>query len=148
MAVKRRRDSGYCYFGDYSVFDDRFAASVRITKHNPLWVKCVWPCRSAIRHHGFRRDRRSNYLVSVHAGGGVFGLHRSSGCGVVGVAIGPGGKVELRDFNLNRERTDDRREISAGRAVGEGWRRRFSASGGGGSAAAADIQTFTVRAPV
>jgi hypothetical protein len=25
--------------------------------------------------------------------------------GVVEVAIGPGGKVELRDFNLNRERT-------------------------------------------
>src|SRR3954447_135524 len=41
-------------------------------------------------------------------------------------------KVELQDFNLERERTDDRREISAGRAAGEGWRERFSASRGGG----------------
>jgi T3SS negative regulator,GrlR len=30
-------DSGYFYLGDYSAFGDRFAASVRITKHNPLW---------------------------------------------------------------------------------------------------------------
>jgi hypothetical protein len=30
-------DSGYFYLGDYSVFGDRFAASVRITKHNPLF---------------------------------------------------------------------------------------------------------------
>jgi uncharacterized protein YcaQ len=28
--------------------------------------------------------------------------------------------VELQDFNLERERTDDRREISAGRAAGSG----------------------------
>src|SRR4051794_8674551 len=47
-------------------------------------------------------------------------------------------KVELQDFNLERERTDDRREISAGRATGEGWRERFSASRGRGSAAIAD----------
>src|SRR5271155_4255281 len=31
-------DSGYFYIGDYSVFGDRFEASVRITKHNPLWT--------------------------------------------------------------------------------------------------------------
>ena len=31
-------DSGYCYLGDYSIFGDRFAASVRITKHNPVWA--------------------------------------------------------------------------------------------------------------
>jgi hypothetical protein len=43
--------------------------------------------------------------VSVHAGGGVFGSLGIVGMGVVEVAIGPGGKVELRDFNLNRERT-------------------------------------------
>jgi hypothetical protein len=30
-------DSGYYYLGDYSVFGDRFEASVRITKHNPAW---------------------------------------------------------------------------------------------------------------
>jgi hypothetical protein len=30
-------DSGYFYLGDYSVFGDRFEASVRITKHNPMW---------------------------------------------------------------------------------------------------------------
>src|SRR5947209_16913824 len=47
-------------------------------------------------------------------------------------------KVELQDFNLERERTDDRREISAGRAAGEGWRERFSASRGGGGIAVAD----------
>src|SRR5947207_2088801 len=47
-------------------------------------------------------------------------------------------KVELQDFNLERKRTDDRREISAGRAAGEGWRERFSASRGGGGAAIAD----------
>src|SRR5205085_5408165 len=47
-------------------------------------------------------------------------------------------KVELQDINLERERTDDRREISAGRAAGEGWRERFSASRGGGGAAIAD----------
>src|SRR5947207_13171555 len=47
-------------------------------------------------------------------------------------------KVELQDFNLERERTDDRREISAGRAAGEGWWERFSASRGGGGAAIAD----------
>ena len=34
-----------------------------------------------------------------------FGSFRSVGSGVVEVAIGRGGKVELRDFNLNRERT-------------------------------------------
>ena len=49
--------------------------------------------------------RHGIFLVSVHAGGGVFGSPRSVGMGVVEVAIGPGGKVELRDFNLNRERT-------------------------------------------
>src|SRR6201981_232267 len=47
-------------------------------------------------------------------------------------------KVELQDFNLERERTDDRREISAGRATGEGWRERFSASRSRGRAAIAD----------
>src|SRR5205823_8074151 len=47
-------------------------------------------------------------------------------------------KVELQDFNLERKRTDDRREISAGRAAGEGWRERFSASRDRGSAAIAD----------
>jgi len=31
-------DSGYFYLGDYSVFGDRFAASVQITKHNPSWT--------------------------------------------------------------------------------------------------------------
>jgi hypothetical protein len=30
-------DSGYFYLGDYSVFGDRFAACVKITKHNPSW---------------------------------------------------------------------------------------------------------------
>src|SRR2546429_9933057 len=47
-------------------------------------------------------------------------------------------KVGLQDFNLERERTDDRREISAGRAAGEGWRGGFSASGGRGRAAMAE----------
>ena len=31
-------DSGYFYLGDYSVFGDRFEASVQITKHNLTWV--------------------------------------------------------------------------------------------------------------
>jgi hypothetical protein len=31
-------DSGYFNLDDYSVFGDRFAASVLITKHNPLWA--------------------------------------------------------------------------------------------------------------
>ena len=52
-----------------------------------------------------RRSDRAKGGVSVHAGGGVFGSLGSVGMGVVEVAIGPGGKVELRDFNLNRERT-------------------------------------------
>jgi hypothetical protein len=40
-------------------------------------------------------DHQATALVSVHAGGGVFGSLRSVGMGVVEVAIGPGGKVEL-----------------------------------------------------
>ena len=31
-------DSGYYYLGDFSIFGDRFAASVRITKHNPAFA--------------------------------------------------------------------------------------------------------------
>ena len=31
-------DSGYYYIGDYSVFGNRFEASLRVTKHNPPWA--------------------------------------------------------------------------------------------------------------
>ena len=31
-------DSGYYYLGDFSIFGDRFEASVRITKHNPVFA--------------------------------------------------------------------------------------------------------------